>query len=155
MQLGRLLIFVVTTNKIHSRLFVPAFRRAIKNHQRADQLLATTGIARIRMKDVASVILRERAKARQFRLRRSRMHRRLWEVVENLAGREIVFAERNVVVIVEVGPEGRHPGESPPHAYLIRLDFGQRRTTLRVVANPVAVRSVRPLFERRKAAARG
>jgi hypothetical protein len=56
MQLGCLLVFVVTANKIHARLFVPALRRAIKNHQRADQLLATTGIARIRMKLSAAAL---------------------------------------------------------------------------------------------------
>ena len=31
-----------------------------------------------------------------------------------------------MVVVVEVGSEGGRPGESPPHALLIRLDFCQR-----------------------------
>src|ERR1035437_1522387 len=56
----RLLIFVVTAHKIHRRLLIPSFGCAIKNHKRADQLLAAAGIARIRMKDVAGAVLVER-----------------------------------------------------------------------------------------------
>jgi hypothetical protein len=128
MQFGRLLVFVVTANKIHSCLFVPAFRRAIKNHERADQLLPTAGVARIRVKDLACVVFIERAKTRQFRARRFRRHRRFGEVVENLTFLQIVIGEGNVVVVVGLSSKGRHPGESPSHALLIRLDFGQRRT---------------------------
>ena len=44
-QFGCVLVFVVTPYKIHRGLLVPSFWRAIKNHERADQLLPTTGIA--------------------------------------------------------------------------------------------------------------
>src|ERR1700733_155387 len=56
----RLLIFIVTAYKIHGRPLVPALRRAIKNHERPDQLLSAAGIARIRVKDFSGVVLVER-----------------------------------------------------------------------------------------------
>jgi len=54
------LVFVVATHKIHRRLLVSSFRRTVENHERADQLLPTPGIARIGVKDGVAAVFVER-----------------------------------------------------------------------------------------------
>jgi hypothetical protein len=62
----------------------------------------------------------EGAEARQLRTRRPCRHIHLAKVVKNVALREGLFGEGNVIVIVEIAPEGLDPGKFPPHALLIR-----------------------------------
>ena len=49
-------------------------------------------------------------------------------VVVHLALRHLLLGERHMEVGVEIALSvGRHPFEAPAHAFLERLDFGQRR----------------------------
>src|ERR1700744_389549 len=48
-------------------------------------------------------------------------------VVEDLAVRSFLRSERDVEVVIEVAAERRHPLEIPPHTFLERFNFFQRR----------------------------
>ena len=75
------------------------------------------------MKDVASGVFGEDAGSRSFIG---------WKfgplvVVINLAAGFFSRRERNVIVVIEIAAERRHPLEFPAHAFLKRFDLGDRR----------------------------
>src|ERR1700730_3495288 len=94
----------LTAHKIHRSLSFRPF--GARSRIMSVPVNPSEGITGIRGKDLACVVSRERAKARQFRAPRSRRHRRFGEVVRDFALRQFVFGEGNVVVVVEVSPEG-------------------------------------------------
>src|SRR5579859_8091801 len=79
------LVFVVAADEIHGRGLVAAPRRAIEDHQGADQFFGAARIARIGVKDVAPLVLVKGAEARQ--LLAAMVGIDLSEVVEDLAAR--------------------------------------------------------------------
>src|SRR5215207_8124060 len=84
LRLRRRLVLVVAAHEVHGRALVAAERRAIEDHQRADELLGPAGVARVGVEHLARLVADEGAEARQLRPRPLR--RRLGEVVEDLAG---------------------------------------------------------------------
>src|SRR5215469_8354550 len=74
------------------------------------------------MIDGAVAILEEHAAAVQFFGRGVDY----LKVVIDLALGQILFLERDVVVVVEIAAKGGNPVEAPPHPFFVSLDFRQR-----------------------------
>src|SRR5215207_7278294 len=80
LRLRRRLVLVVAAHEVHGRALVAAARRAVEDHQRADELLGAAGVARVGVEHLPRLVADEGAEARQLRF---------GEIVENLAGPEL------------------------------------------------------------------
>ena len=117
-------IAVMVPHPCHGVLgLVPAFGRQIQDAVSAHHQLDTAAIDRIGVVDGAVGILVENTDARRFRAAEG-LHR---VVVVHLALRDLLLGERHMEVMIEAAAVGRDPIEAPAHAFLERLDLGQRR----------------------------
>jgi hypothetical protein len=120
-------IFVVVAHPVSHivvrAVLVAAFGREVEIHVRTQHLFVSPAVAGICMKDVAVLVLVENADAGEL-LDRGRDH---LVVVVDLASRDVLVAERNMIVEVEVALIRGDPIEALAHTLLVCFKVRQWR----------------------------
>src|SRR6218665_3224710 len=101
------LIFVLALDEAQRAGLVAAFWRAVEDHERAERFFAAAGIVGIGMVDGAVLVLEEGAEAGQLVM--GIFRGRLAVIVHDLAARQLLLGEGDVIVEVEVAAMGRKP----------------------------------------------
>src|ERR1700721_4664233 len=92
-------------------IFIAAFRDKVEIVVRIYRRLGAACVFGKGLKDTTALVLIKDADSRSFRTGKFGQ----FEVVINFAFRQFLLCEGSAVVIVEIGPEGRNPCETPAH----------------------------------------
>src|SRR6266496_4989459 len=127
-------------------VLIAPLRHHVENPVNPEELLAAATESRIGVEDLAGLVLKEDAIAREI-FQFCCPFRCFLVIVESATGSNLLAREGDVEVVVKIRVVGRDPGEFPPHTLAHNLDLLDGRARDCGVSNIVVLKMDKNAFD--------